>query len=117
VNNSSNEQIYNNTVTTASTNQAIKIFFDASRTGYDTTNNQVTNNTVVLRRSATITASVSCINVSDCSPYWTTAGNLFQGNTYRVPSRTGSHWVLSSAVTWSSWQAAGFDTSGTIISP
>jgi hypothetical protein len=119
VNNSSNVEVYNNTVTMASTSGggAIHVFFDGSRTGWDTTNNQVTNNTVVLRRSATITANVSCIKVSDCSPYWTTKGNLFQGNTYRVPSQTGSHWVLSSAVTWSSWQAAGFDTSGTIISP
>jgi hypothetical protein len=119
LNNSSNVEVYNNTVTMASTSEggAINVFFDASRTGYDTTNNQITNNTLSLRRSATITASVSCYNVTDRSPYWTTAGNLFQGNTYRVPSQTGSHWVLSSAVTWSSWQAAGFDTSGTIISP
>jgi hypothetical protein len=119
LNNSSNVEVYDNTVTMASTSEggAINVFFDASRTGWDTTNNHVTNNTVVLRRSATITASVSCYNVTDCSPYWTTAGNLFQGNTYRVPNQTGSHWVLSSAVTWSSWQAAGFDTSGTIISP
>ncbi len=119
LNNSSNVEVYDNTVTMASTSEggAINVFFDASRTGWDTMNNHVTNNTVVLRRSATITASVSCYNVTDCSPYWTTAGNRFQGNTYRVPNQTGSHWVLSSAVTWSSWQAAGFDTSGTIISP
>jgi hypothetical protein len=119
LNNSSNVEVYDNTVTMASTSGggAIHVFFDASRLGWDTTNNHVTNNTVRLRRSATITANVSCINVSDCSAYWTTKGNLFQGNTYRVPSPTGSHWVLSSAMTWSSWRAEGFDTSGRIISP
>ncbi len=119
LNNSSNVEVYNNTVTMASTSEggAIHVFFDASRTGYDTTNNQIMNNTISLQGSATTTSNVSCINVTDCSPYWRTKGNLFQGNTYHVPSRTGSYWALSSAVPWSSWQAADFDTSGSIISP
>jgi hypothetical protein len=53
------------------------------------------------------------VNVSDCSPYWTTKGNIFQGNTYHVLSQTGQDWVLSLAVDWPSWQAVGFDTTGT----
>jgi hypothetical protein len=60
---------------------------------------------------------VSCIIVSDFSPYWTTKGNLFQGNTYRVPQPYWEPLGPSSAVAWSSCQAASFDTSGTIISP
>ncbi len=118
LNNSSNVEVYDNTVTMASTSEggAINVFFDASRTGYDTTNNQITNNTISLQGSATITASVSCYNVSDCSPYWTTKGNLFQGNTYRVPSGTGRNWALSSAVAWLPWQAVGFDTTGSLVS-
>ncbi len=55
---------------------AIHVFFDASRTGYDTTNNEITNNTVSLRGSATITGGVTCYNVTDCLPYWTSKGNL-----------------------------------------
>jgi Right handed beta helix region len=117
VNNSSNEQIYGNTVTMASTSGggAIHVFFDGSRTGYDTTNNRITNNKVTLQGSATITANVSCVNVTNCSPYWTTKGNTFQGNTYDVPSLSGNNWVLSSGVTWPSWRSIGFDTSGSII--
>ena len=115
--NSSNVQILNNTVRMASTWEggAIHVFFDASRTGYDTANNQVTNNTISLRGSAKITAGVTCFNVTDCLPYWTSKGNLFQGNTYRVPSRTGENWALSSPVDWASWHAIGFDTTGDII--
>jgi hypothetical protein len=117
VNNSSHQQIYNNTVTTASTSWggAIHVFFDASRTGYDTTNNLVTNNTVTLQGSATITANVSCYNLSNCSPYWTSKGNIFQGNTYDVPTQTGSHWTLSTATAWPSWRSIGFDTTGRLI--
>jgi hypothetical protein len=117
--NSSNVQIDNNTVRMASMSVggAINVFFDASRSGYDTANNQITNNTVSLQGSAKITAGVTCYNVSDCLPYWTTKGNLFQGNTYRVPSRTGQSWALSSPVAWASWQAIGFDTTGNIIVP
>jgi len=118
LNNSSNVEVYDNTVTMASTSVwggAIHVFFDASRTGYDTANNRITNNSVSLRGSATITAGVTCYNVTDCSPYWTTKGNLFQGNTYRVPSRTGQNWALSSPVAWAKWQAIGFDTTGDII--
>jgi hypothetical protein len=119
VNNSSNEQIYGNSVTTASPSGggAIHLFFDASRTGYGTSNNQVTNNTVALEGSATIAASVSCANVTDCSSYWTTKGNGFQGNTYRTSSQTGKNWALSSSVTWTSWQAVGFDTTGVLALP
>jgi hypothetical protein len=69
-----------------------------------------------LQGSATITAGVSCILVSDCSPYWTTKGNVFQGNTYRVASQTGQNWALSSPVAWAKWQAIGFDTTGSLIS-
>ncbi len=118
LNNSSNVEVYNNTVTMASTSEggAIHVFFDASRTGYDTTNNQIMNNTISLQGSATTTSNVSCINVTDCSPYWRTKGNLFQGNTYHVPSRTGSYWALSSAVAWLPWQAVGFDTTGSLAS-
>jgi Right handed beta helix region len=118
LNNSSNVQVYNNTVTMASTSGggAIHVFFDASRIGYDTMNNKITNNTITLQGSATITAGVSCANVSNCSPYWTTKGNVFQGNTYRVPSQTGKNWALVSPVAWLSWHAVGFDTSGVIIS-
>jgi hypothetical protein len=75
------------------------------------------NNTVSLRGSATITAGVTCYNVTDCLPYWTSKGSLFQGNTYRVPSRTGENWALSSPVDWASWRAIGFDTTGDIIVP
>jgi hypothetical protein len=116
LNNSSNVEVYNNTVTMASTSEggAIHVFFDASRTGYDTANNQITNNTVILQGSATMTASITCYNQLDCSAYWTTKGNIFQGNTYRVPSRTGKHWSLSSPVDWASWRAIGFDTTGDI---
>jgi hypothetical protein len=117
LNNSSNVQVYNNTVTTSTAaGAAINIFYDASRTGYETMNNSVTNNTITLQGSATLTSSVSCYNVTNCSPYWTSKGNLFQGNTYRVPSQTGKHWRLSSPVSWSGWQAIGFDTTGTIVS-
>jgi hypothetical protein len=118
LNNSSNVQIYNNTIATASLSGggAIHLFFDASRTGYDTANNQITNNTISLQGSATVTAGVTCSNVTDCSPYWTTKGNIFQGNTYRVPSRTGRNWALSSAVAWLPWQAVGFDTTGSLVS-
>jgi hypothetical protein len=116
LNNSSNVEVHNNTVTMASTSGAgaIHVFFDASRTGYDTANNQITNNTVTLQGSATIAASVTCSNQPDCSAYWTTKGNIFQGNTYRVPSRTGKNWSLSSPVDWASWRAIGFDTTGDI---
>jgi hypothetical protein len=96
---------------------AIHVFFDASRTGHDTANNQITNNTLSLRGSATITAGVTCYNVTDCLPYWTSKGNLFQGNTYRVPGRTGENWALSSPVDWASWRAIGFDTTGDLIVP
>jgi hypothetical protein len=114
INNSSNEQIYGNVVRMASTSAggAIHIFFDASRTGYDTTNNSVHDNTVALKGSATIAASVSCVNVTDCSPFWTTKGNGFQANEYVLSAGTGKHWVLGSAVTWKQWRAAGFDTNG-----
>jgi hypothetical protein len=117
LNNSSNVQVYNNTVTMASTSGggAIHIFFDASRTGYDTKNNRVTNNTITLQGSATVTAGVTCANLTNCSPYWTTKGNLFQGNTYRVPTETGKHWALVSAMAWPSWQAIGFDTTGVVV--
>ena len=40
-----------------------------------------------------------------------------RGNTYRVPSRTGENWALSSPVDWASWRAIGFDTTGDIIVP
>jgi hypothetical protein len=105
-------------VKTASTSGggAIHVFFDASRTGYDTMGNKITNNTITLRGSATITAGVTCANVTDCSPYWTTKGNLFQGNTYRVPRKTGRNWALVSPLDWLSWQEVGFDTTGVIIS-
>jgi hypothetical protein len=118
INNSSNEQIYGNLVTTTSTSTggAIHVFFDASRTGYDTNNNTVHDNTVTLEGSATIAASVSCVNVTDCSPYWTTKGNTFQANGYVVPAPTGKNWALSSAMTWSSWQNVGFDTNGSLLS-
>jgi parallel beta-helix repeat protein len=118
LNNSSNVEVHNNTVTMASTSGggAIHVFFDASRTGYDTANNQITNNTVTLQGSATIAASVTCYNQPDCSAYWTTKGNIFQGNTYRVASQTAKSWMLSSAVTWSTWQAVGFDTTGSLVS-
>jgi hypothetical protein len=117
LNNSSNVQINNNKVTMAATSGggAIHVFFDASRTGYDTMNNRVINNTITLRRSATITAGITCAHVTSCSPYWTTKGNVFQGNTYRVPSRSDENWALVSAVDWPSWQAIGFDTEGEII--
>jgi hypothetical protein len=116
--NSSNVQIYNNRVSTASASGggAIQLFFDASRPGHDTVSNRVTNNTITLRRSATITASVWCYSVTDCSPYWTTNGNVFQGNTYRVASGSDENWALGSPVDWPSWQAIGFDTGGEIIS-
>ena len=92
--NSSNVQISNNRVSTASASSggAIQLFFDASRSGYDTVSNRVTNNTITLRRSATITASVWCDNVSNCSPYWTTNGNVFRGTPTAWPAgrtRTG----------------------------
>ncbi|MGH3118426.1 MAG: right-handed parallel beta-helix repeat-containing protein, partial [Gaiellales bacterium] len=117
LNNSSNVQIHNNTITTASLSGggAINVFFDASRTGWDTANNQITNNTISLQGSATIIVGVTCSNVSDCSPYWTTKGNLFQGNTYHVPSWTGRNWALSSSVAWPTWQAVGFDTTGSLV--
>jgi hypothetical protein len=62
-----------------------------SRSGYDTAENRITNNTVTLRGSATITAGVTCYNVTDCLPYSTSKANLFQGNTYRAPSWTGEN--------------------------
>jgi hypothetical protein len=65
--------------------------------------------------SATIAASVSCINVADCSPYWTSKGNTFQGNAYVVPDANGESWVLGSPVNWTGWQDAGYDTSGSIV--
>jgi Right handed beta helix region len=119
LNNSSNVVVHGNTVRMASTSGggAIHLFFDASRTGYDTAENHVTNNTVSLRGSAKVTAGITCANVTDCSPYWNSKGNLFQGNTYRAPSRTGRNWALSSPVDWASWQAIGFDTTGGIIVP
>jgi Right handed beta helix region len=118
LNNTSNALVSNNKVRMAFTSAggAIHVFFDASRTGYDTTGNKITNNTITLRGSATITAGVTCANVTDCSPYWTTKGNLFQGNTYRVPSKTGRNWALVSPLNWPSWQEVGFDTTGVIIS-
>jgi hypothetical protein len=115
--NSSNVQIYNNRVSTASASSggAIQLLFDASRSGYDTVSNWVTNNTITLQGSATITASVWCYNVTDCSPYWRTKGNHFQGNAYDVPTLTGNNWALSTATGWPSWRAIGFDTTGSLI--
>ena len=112
VNNSSHEQIYNNIITTSSPSNggAIHVYFDASRTGYDTADIRVSNNQVTLQGSATIAASVSCSNVTSCTGYWTTKGNVFQGNTYRVPTPTGKNWMLTAPVTWSQWQSAGYDT-------
>jgi hypothetical protein len=88
-----------------------------SRSGYDTAENRITNNTVTLRGSATITAGVTCYNVTDCLPYSTSKANLFQGNTYRAPSWTGENRALSWPVDWVSWRAIGFDTTGDIIVP
>jgi len=49
--------------------------------------------------------------------HWTTNGNVFQGNTYRVASGSDENWALGSPEDWPSWQAIGFDTEGEIISP
>ena len=104
-------------MSTASTSWggAIQLLFDASRSGYDTASNWVTNNTITLQGSATITAGVWCYNVTDCSPYWTTKGNLFQGNAYDVPTQTGNNWARSISMAWPSWRAIGFDTTGRLI--
>jgi hypothetical protein len=122
VSNSSNEQIYNNTLSFAGYSIGIRLWFDSSRINpntnlpYDTANNSIHDNTITLRRSARHAAGVNCTEDTDCAPFWTSRGNIFRGNTYRVPSRTGTHWVLSSAVHWSDWQAGGLDTSGKVIS-
>jgi hypothetical protein len=112
VNNSSNEQIYNNTITNASTLGGaigIHIFYNAARIGSDTTNNSIHDNMVTLQQSTAIIAQVSCSGVNDCSPYWTSKGNTFTGNTYDVPNQTGRYWNLQTAVTWAQWTAIGFD--------
>jgi hypothetical protein len=118
VSNSSNEQIYNNTISSASSITqrwgVINLFYDSSRTGYDTANNAVFDNTIILRGVTKYAASVSCYLVTDCSPYWTTKGNSFQGDTYIVPSLTGQNWVPGSPVAWTQWRALGFDTNGTV---
>lgn len=123
VSNSSNEQIYNNTVRFAGYAMAIRLWFDSSRIDpdtnlpFDTANNSVHDNTITLRGPAQYAAGINCTEGIDCSPFWTSKSNSFQANTYRVPTRTGMHWVLSSPEDWGAWKAVGFDTSGTIISP
>jgi hypothetical protein len=123
VTNSSNEQIYNNTVRFAGYSIGIRLQFDSSRIDpdtnlpYDTANNSVYDNTISLRGSARYVAGINCEAGTNCSPFWMSKGNSFRGNTYRVPARTGMHWVLSSATDWPGWQAVGFDSSGTVISP
>jgi hypothetical protein len=118
VNNSSNEQIYANTITSASSISeqwgVIDLFYDSSRTGYDTANNAVSGNTIILKGATKYAASVSCYLVADCSPYWTTKGNSFQNDSYFVPSLTGQNWVPGSPTAWTQWRATGFDTNGTI---
>jgi hypothetical protein len=120
VNNSSNEQIYNNTISFAGYSMGIRLQFDSSRinpaTGqaYDVANNRINNNTITLAGSAKYAAGINCTAGVDCSPYWKSKGNSFQGNTYRIPSRTGENWSLSSPVDWASWRAIGFDTAGDI---
>jgi hypothetical protein len=122
VNNSSNEQIYNNTISFAGYSMGIRLQFDSSRinpaTGqaYDVTNNRINNNTITLAGSAKYAAGINCTAGVDCSPYWKSKGNSFQGNTYRVPSQIAKNWMLSSAVAWLPWQAAGFDTAGSVVS-
>jgi nitrous oxidase accessory protein NosD len=121
--NSSNEQIYGNTLRFGGSSMGIRLQFNSSRINpdtdlpYDTANNDIRNNTITLRGSARYVAGINCTAGSDCSRFWTSKGNSFQGNTYRVPSRTGMHWILSSATDWPGWQAVGFDTTGTVTSP
>jgi hypothetical protein len=44
-------------------------------------------------------------------------GDKFTGNTYHVPSSTGTWWSDPSPKTWAAWQAIGLDTTGTEAAP
>jgi hypothetical protein len=113
VSNSSNEQIYNNTLSFAGYSIGIRLWFDSSRinpnTGlpYNTANNSVHDNTITVQGSARYAAGINCTADTSCSPFWTSRGNSFQRNNYMVPA-DGRGWVLQSAVSWTQWQGVGF---------
>jgi hypothetical protein len=83
----------------------------------DTADKRITNNTVTLRRSATITAGVTYYNVTDCLSYWTSKAQPLPAE--HPPRAQPERRELGPLIAgdWASWRAIGFDTTGDIIVP
>jgi hypothetical protein len=73
----------------------------------------VHDNLMILRAPSTRTGGVDDSGTGEM--FAPTSGNRFEGNTYRVPDPNAAYWVWDGqTLTWSQWQAAGHDTTGTV---
>ncbi|MEO8104483.1 MAG: right-handed parallel beta-helix repeat-containing protein [Betaproteobacteria bacterium] len=118
VNNSSNVEIYGNTVTaTNGANGICAVSVDRSETAPHSTvvtNLNVHDNVVYMTGSSTS----GMVQDPDSANRPNAINNRFTNNSYFLPDLTGSWWnwpsASSSPASWSQWQVAGQDTGGTI---
>jgi hypothetical protein len=95
----------------------VSLFFDGS-TGLDLRDNFVHDNVVdasdAVRFSNHLAASITCSNVTDgCAAAADSNNNRFVRNTYDIPDLVGGYFYFKGKHrTWSEWQAAGRDTTG-----
>jgi hypothetical protein len=114
--NSSSSTISNNFIEAAPHGGAgIALSYDASRVGSGTTNNNtVSSNTIVFNDTTAATAMVQYNGTGGPAGYTET----FSSNTYISPNTTDAHfgnWTTNTQQNFTTFKAAGFDTSGSVI--
>ena len=117
ISNSHDTEVYENLL--YGNEQAINLFKDANSTESDTYNNLMRQNTVRVPTVGTqpLAVIMGCRNMtsSECSAYSTSKGNRFEGNAYIVPDTSRRYWYWNiTNRTWSEWQSAGQDLTGSV---
>jgi parallel beta-helix repeat protein len=111
ISSSSDVDAYGNTLE-ANGFAGVQLFIDGA-TGYDLANNHIHDNLFKMREGTY--NGLTTTRVSDPVPYLTSKSNRFQSNSYLVPNVSGRYWTWGSSLkTWSEWQAAGQDTTGSV---
>lgn len=90
----------------------------AGAIGWDLRNNAVHDNVVIVGSQPgawgnDLATSGAC-TAADLTTYTNAKGNTFTHNGYTVPTTGGTWWFLNGLKTFAQWQAAGFDTTGTV---
>jgi parallel beta-helix repeat protein len=119
ISNSEDTEVYQNTVGRSGGNN-IALFLDGSRTELYSklTNNYIHDNIVdasdAVAYSNHVAVAINCARVTDgCAAASDPSNNRFVRNAYALPSTAGKYFYLKGSYkTWSEWQAAGMDGTG-----